>query len=60
MRSPEPVLAPSEAPVAIVFGAAIALLALIGVASLLLQRQAVPPAVLDGLTSPASFGARTT
>jgi hypothetical protein len=60
MRSPDPVVAPSRAPTAIVAGTAIALIALAGLAALLLYRHGVPPAVLDGLTSPASFGARTT
>jgi hypothetical protein len=60
MRSPDPVLAPSKTPAAVVIATAIALIALVGTASLLLHRPAVPPAVLDGLTSPASFGARTT
>jgi len=60
MRSPEAVLAPSEVPAGIVVGTAIALVMLLGVASLLLYSHAVPPVVLDGLTSPASFGARTT
>jgi hypothetical protein len=59
MRSPDPVVASSRAPTVIVVGTAVALIALAGLASLLLYRHAIPPEVLDGLTSPASFGART-
>lgn len=62
MRSPDPVpvTVSSRAPAVIVVGTAIALIALTSLAALLLYRHAVPPAVLDGLTSSASFGARTT
>jgi hypothetical protein len=58
MRSPVPAATRSVAPLAITAG--LVLLALAAAALLLLQAPAVPPAILDGLTSPASFGARTT
>jgi hypothetical protein len=62
MRSPVLSRAPAVTTTALVAWAAIAILAAAAVALYLLKApgHSVPPEVLDGLTSPASFGARTT
>jgi hypothetical protein len=62
MRSPVMATAPAVTITALVAWAAIAILAAAAAALYLLEAPShpVPPQILDGLTSPASFGARTT
>jgi len=61
MRSPTPPPAVSGRAVnAIVVAAGLVALAALAALCLLLGSHAVPPAVLDGLTSPALFAAPTT
>ena len=60
MRSTYQATVPSATSIAIIAG--IALILLVAAALVLLQSatQLIPPEVLDGLTSPAHFGPRTT
>ena len=60
MRSTYQATVPSATSIAIIAG--IALILLLAAALVLLQSatQLIPPEVLDGLTSPAHFGPRTT
>jgi hypothetical protein len=60
MRSTYQATVPSATSITIIAG--IALILLMAAALVLLQSatQLIPPEVLDGLTSPAHFGARTT
>jgi hypothetical protein len=60
MRSTYQATVPSATSIAIIAG--IALILLMAAALVLLQSatQLIPPEVLDGLTSPAHFGPRTT
>jgi len=62
MHSPILPAAPAATTAALVAWAAIAILAAAAAALYLLEAPShpVPPQILDGLTSPASFGARTT
>ena len=62
MRSPVLSTPPAATATALVVWAAIAILAATAAALYLLQAPShpIPPEILDGLTSPASSGARTT
>ena len=62
MRSPIRHTAPAVTNVTLLAWIALALIAAVAAVLLLLESPShlVPPEVLDGLTSPESFGARTT
>jgi hypothetical protein len=60
MRSTYRATVPSATSIAIIAGIALIMLAAVVVFLLQSATQLIPPEVLDGLTSPARFGARTT
>ncbi len=60
MRSTYRATVPSATSITIIAGIALIILAAVVVFLLQSATQLIPPEVLDGLTSPARFGARTT
>jgi hypothetical protein len=60
MRSTYRATVPSATSITIIAGIALIILAAAAVFLLQSATQLIPPEVLDGLTSPARFGARTT
>ncbi len=60
MRSAYRASVPSAISITIIAGIALIMLAAVVVFLLQSATQLIPPEVLDGLTSPARFGARTT